>query len=100
MVALFVACSPLLCGATHARWQSAVYIEDGQVKQCSGKEVGGKSAGFGTKKPEKWDKKYLFLKTNRGCCLESTKDYTDSQKRTGKRSWDVVENTYLWKKRT
>ena len=32
--------------------------------------------------------------------MESTKDYTSSQKRTGKRSWDVVENTYLWKKLT
>ena len=40
----------------------------------------------------------LFLKTevteNKG------KGYIGSQKQTGKQSGEVVENTYLWKKRT
>jgi hypothetical protein len=49
---------------------------------------------------KKIKKEYLFSKTNRRSSLNTAKDYMNSRKRTGKRSGEVIENTFLWKKRT
>ena len=43
----------------------------------------------------------LFLKKQSGEVAENKgKSYTGSQKQTGKQSGEVIENTFLWKKRT
>jgi hypothetical protein len=45
--------------------------------------------------------KNTFFQKRTGEVIENKgKDYIDSRKRTGKRSGEVVENTFLWKKRT
>ena len=45
-------------------------------------------------------KRCYFEKQSGEVAENKGKGYIDSQKRTGKQSGEVVENTYLWKKQT